>query len=176
LGLSFFALARIYYGQSRRWMANGMLHDLQSQPSGSRKLIVLALRLEGATAPERKRLQSDLDRGVAQSRCDAARIVDLVGDPGFVNSVFSDVMLVYWLIPQDSALDWQSDVDIIQRVVAQGRQQELLGGRLRIAQQARDITWSRVNGWTEAVFASILDVMRATAPATLPTFEKERTP
>jgi hypothetical protein len=61
-------------------------------------MAVLALRLEGAKPAEQRRLKGELDRLVAASTLGAGRISRLIEDPGLVQDIFADSMLVYWLL------------------------------------------------------------------------------
>ncbi len=161
LGLSFFALSRVYYGVSGKWLANSRVQDMAKLASGRRLLAVLALRLQGATPSERRRLKGDLDHRVARSRHGAGRIVDLVEDPGFVQRVFSDVMLVYWLL-EDEADDWAEDAALIERELSATRVNDVTSGRLRFARRQELICWETTNGWTASAFATILAAMNDT--------------
>lgn len=161
LGLSYFALSRVYYGLSKNWLANSRVQDMERQAQGQRLLAVLALRLEGATASQRRRLKGDLDHLVARSRHEAGRIVDLIEDPGFVQKVFSDVMLVYWLL-EDSADNWQEDAVMIEQGLMLTRAQDVAGGHLRFARRHALIRWETTNGWTASAFATILAAMNDT--------------
>ncbi len=162
LGLSYFALSRVYYGLAKNWLANSRVQDMENQAQGRRLLAVLAIRLEGATAAQRRRLKGDLDYLVARSRHEAGRIVDLIEDPGFVQKVFSDVMLVYWLL-EDSADNWQEDAVMIEQGLSLTRAADVAGGRLRFARRHELICWETTNGWTASAFATILAAMSDTA-------------
>lgn len=161
LGLSFFALSRVYYGVSKKWLANSRVQDMASLASGRRLLAVMALRLEGATPRERRRLKGDLDHWVARSRHGAGRIIDLVEDPGFVQKVFSDAMLVYWLL-EDESDDWTEDALSIERELSAVRVNDVTSGRLRFARRQELICWETTNGWTASAFATILAAMNDT--------------
>jgi len=161
LGLSYFALSRVYYGLSKNWLANSRVQDMERQAQGQRLLAVLALRLEGATASQRRRLKGDLDHLVARSRHEAGRIVDLIEDPGFVQKVFSDVMLVYWLL-EDPADNWQEDAVMIEQGLMHTRAQDVAAGHLRFARRHALIRWETTNGWTASAFATILAAMNDT--------------
>lgn len=161
LGLSFFALSRVYYGVSKKWLANSREQDMASLASGRRLLAVMALRLEGATPRERRRLKGDLDHWVARSRHGAGRIIDLVEDPGFVQKVFSDAMLVYWLL-EDESDDWTEDALSIERELSAARVNDVTSGRLRFARRQELICWETTNGWTASAFATILAAMNDT--------------
>jgi CHASE2 domain-containing sensor protein len=164
LGLSYFALSRVYYGLSRRWLANSRVQDLANLARGERLLAVLAVRLDNATTSQRRRLQSDLDRLVARSRHEAGRIVHLVEDPGFVRKVFADAMLVYWLF-EDRQAHWQEDADMIEAGLAAARADEFASGQLRLARRQSVLHWDTPNGWTVGAYATILAAMQDTASA-----------
>jgi len=174
LGLSYFALSRVYYGLSKNWLANSRVQDMERQPQGQRLLAVLAVRLEGATASQRRRLKGDLDHLVARSRHEAGRIVDLIEDPGFVQKVFSDVMLVYWLL-EDPADNWQEDAVMIEQGLTLKRAAEVAGGHLRFARRHELIRWETTNGWTASAFTTILAAMNDTVSvaASLPTDQEK---
>jgi hypothetical protein len=162
LGLMYFTLARIYYGLSLKWLATGQVQDMTALAQGRRLLAVLAIRLEGARPSERRRLKGELDHLVARSRLDAGRIANLIEDPGFVQSVFADVMLVYWLC-EDTGADWRSDAAVIEASLSRGRAQDVQRGRLRFARRDAVICWQTTNGWTSAAFGTILAAMADTA-------------
>jgi len=176
LGFSFFALSRIYYRLSRKWLANSLVQDLAKLPSGRRRLAVMAVRLEGASTAERRRLRADLDHLVARSRYDAARINNIVEDPGFVQKIFSDLVLVYWLL-EDEHADWQADAQQIERALAQRRVEDVTSGRLRFATRHEVICWEATDGWTARAFATILAAMNGTVsvPESRP-IPQEKTP
>jgi adenylate cyclase len=162
LGLTYFAVARIYYGLSLKWLANSQVQDMTELEKGRRLLAVLAIRLDGASASERRGLKGQLDRLVARSKLGAGRIANLVEDPGFVQSVFADTMLVYWLC-EDTQADWQADASVIEVALSQARVQDVQRGRLRFARKDSFICWENTNGWTSDAFGTILAAMAATA-------------
>ncbi|MEK9803419.1 MAG: CHASE2 domain-containing protein [Curvibacter sp.] len=161
LGLSYFALARVYYGLSRNWLANGLVQGMASLPRGERLLAVMAVRLEGCSDAERRRLKGDLDDLVARSQHHASRIVGLVEDPGFVQRVFSDVMLVYWLL-EDVQTPWARDADLIEAGLSARRGAAIAAGRLHFAREHAVIRWEATHGWTAPAFATILSAMSRT--------------
>ncbi|MGL4408649.1 MAG: CHASE2 domain-containing protein, partial [Zoogloea sp.] len=144
IGLSFFTLARVYYGQSMRWLADSQVQSIAELAAGERHLAVLALRLPGVDARERRRLKGEIDHLVARSSLGACRIVHLVEDPGFINTVFQDTMLVYWLL-EDPAAPWQAEA--AQLVADLGSsppgQRGQWARRLRVAQEAQSLGWTR---------------------------------
>jgi hypothetical protein len=158
LGVMYFTVARIYYGLSLKWLATSQVQDMTALAQGRRLLAVLVIRLEGASPSERRRLKGELDRLVAKSRLDAGRIANLIEDPGFVQSVFSDIMLVYWLC-EDTDADWRADAAVIEASLSGGRAQDLQRGRLRFARRESVICWETTNGWTSAAFGTILAAM-----------------
>jgi hypothetical protein len=162
LGLTYFAVARIYYGLSLKWLATSQLQDMTELEKGRRLLAVLAIRLDGASASERRGLKGQLDRLVARSKMGAGRIANLIEDPGFVQSVFADTMLVYWLC-EDTQADWQADASVIEAALSHARAQDVQRGRLRFARKDSVICWETTNGWTSDAFGTILAAMAATA-------------
>lgn len=170
LGVAYFTLSRVYYGLSKKWLANSRVQDMAGQARGRRLLAVMALRLEGASPSERRRLKGDLDHLVARSRHGAGRIIDLVEDPGFVQKVFADAMLVYWLL-DDEHDNWQEDAAMIERELSASRVNDFTSGRLRFARRHQLICWETTNGWTASAFATILAAMNDTVSvaASLPT-------
>jgi adenylate cyclase len=164
LGLSYFALSRVYFGLSKNWLANSRVHDMQEHSSGQRLLAVMAVRCDGMSPSQRRQLKGELDRLVARTQHEASRITDLIEDPGFVQTVFSDVMLVYWL-HEDAATRWQDDADLIERELSLNREAELAAGRLRFARQQQRITWDTAHGWTAPALATILQAMHGTVDA-----------
>lgn len=165
LGTLYFTVARIYYGLSRKWLARSQVQNLSALDKGTRLLGVLAIRLNHAKPSARRRLKGDLDRLVARSRLGAGRIANLVEDPGFVQSVFADVMLVYWLC-EDTAADWASDAAAIEAELTQKRRHELNTGRLRFARRSAVLHWETTNGWTAQAFQIILSALAGTTDAT----------
>jgi hypothetical protein len=166
LGVAYFTLSRVYYGLSRKWLANGRVQDMARLAQGRRLLAVQAVRLEGSTASERRRLKAIVDHLVARSRHEAGRIVDLVEDPGFVQKVFADVMLVYWLL-EDEQARWQDDADMIEAGLARAHADDANSGRLRLARRHVLLQWDTPNAWTALAFATILAAMSDTARATV---------
>jgi CHASE2 domain-containing sensor protein len=167
LGLAYFTLARVYYGLSRKWLANSRVQDMAGLARGQRLLAVLAVRLEGSSAAQRRRLKADVDQLVARSRHDAGRIVDLIEDPGFVQKVFADVMLVYWLL-EDVQTDWQQDADLIETGLGARRGADLASGRLHFARRQAVLAWQTPHGWTAPAFATILAALNDTVRAAVP--------
>ena len=163
LGLSFFALSRAYYGLARNWLANSRVQDLDSRAQGRCLLAVQAVRLANADNSERRRLKADLDRAVARSSLGAARIIDLVEDPGFIKKIFSDVVLVYWVL-DDVAMPWAHDADAIEERLKRHRAAATAVGRLCFARGARVIAWETTHGWTAPAFATILETLQRLAP------------
>jgi len=161
LGLVFFTLSRVYYRLSKNWLASTRAQDMAELVQGERFLAVLAVRLEGASNTERRRLKSDLDRLAMRSHLEPGRIADLVEDPGFVQKVFGDVMLVYWLLdaPND---DWQKEAAEIEQRLSIRRAADQASGRLRFARRQEHVRWDRKHGWTAPAFATILAAMNDT--------------
>ena len=161
LGLLYFTVARVYHGLSQKWLANSALQDMASITQGTRLLAVQAIRLGNSEPTERRQLQGQLDRLVAASPLGAGRVVHLIEDPGFVQSVFADAMLVYWLC-EDAQADWQADAS---RMVDALRQSDALTfdpARLCFGQAAQVLRWQTPNGWTPLAFATILAALTAT--------------
>lgn len=167
LGLSFFALSRAYYGLARNWLANSRVQDLEERAQGRCLLAVQAIRLAQSTQRERRHLKADLDRAVARSTYGAARIIDLVEDPGFIRKIFSDVVLVYWLLDDVDAA-WERDAEAIEARLTVARARDMAGGRLCFSRSARVITWETTHGWTAPAFATILDALQRLASPTSP--------
>jgi CHASE2 domain-containing sensor protein len=160
LGVMYFTVARLYYGVSRQWLANSQVQDMTHVPQGTRLLGVLAIRLVGATPRERRRLIGDLDRLVANSQFGAGRITHLIEDPGFVQSVFADVMLVYWLL-EDTQADWVADAGMIESTLL-GSRSNALQKRFIFARRAELIQWKTANEWTTASLKTILSALSDT--------------
>lgn len=167
LGLAYFTLSRVYYGLSRKWLANSRVQDMAGLARGQRLLAVLAVRLEGSSAAQRRRLKADLDRLVARSRHDAGRIVDLIEDPGFVQKVFADAMLVYWLL-DELQTDWQQDANLIETGLGTRREADLASGRLHFARRHAVLAWEAPHGWTAPAFATILAALNDTVRVAVP--------
>lgn len=161
LGVMYFTVARLYYGISHRWLAGSQLQDMKALPQGSRLLAVLALRLEGATTAERRRLKGELDRLVANSTIGASRISRLIDDPGFVQDLFADIMLVYWLA-EDPATHWEVDARRIEEALRGARPGQHWKQRLICAQHASVISWKTTEEWKAAAASTILVALNAT--------------
>lgn len=162
LGVMYFTAARLYYGMSLRWLADSQVQNLASLEQGERLLAVLAIRLDGSTAAERRRLKGEIDSLVARSKLGAARIVNLIEDPGFVNEVFADSMLVYWLLYNPSA-DWQAEAEHIEQVLHRSHPQLHWGRRLHFSRHAELLTWDIPEGWKNAAFRTILVALTGAA-------------
>jgi CHASE2 domain-containing sensor protein len=162
LGVMYFTVARVYYGVSLKWLATSQIHDLSSLPKGERLLGVLAIRFEGMKPAERRRLKGDLDRLVARSSLRAGRIANLVEDPGFVQRIFSDVMLVYWLL-DDLQADWESDSAKIESGLAARRSAKFQTGLLRFARQGARVRWESPNDWVQASQETVLLALQKVA-------------
>ena len=162
LGLLYFALARVYYGLSRQWLANAQVRDINTQGSGQRLLAVLAIRWVGSTAQERRALKGDLDHLVARSELQAGRISNLIEDPGLVQSVFADSMLVYWLC-EDLQADWQTDAAQLTRALRESQPEAMAQGRLLFFSTHAIIGWETTTQWTQRAFATILAALQGTS-------------
>jgi CHASE2 domain-containing sensor protein len=158
LGLMYFTVVRLYYGVSRQWLANSQALDLSQLAHGTRLLGVLAIRLDNAKPSEKRRITADLDQLVANSTLGAGRITHLIEDPGFVQRVFSDVMLVYWLL-EDTQADWEADALQLETALGKMRSQLLRSGRLRFSRRSSTIQWNTPNGWTSTSLDTILSAI-----------------
>ena len=158
LGLMYFTVVRLYYGVSRKWLANSQALDLSQLANGTRLLGVLAIRLDNAKPAEKRRITADLDQLVANSTLGAGRITHLIEDPGFVQRVFSDVMLVYWLL-EDTQADWEADALQLETALGKMRSQLLRSGRLRFSRRSSTIQWNTPNGWTSTSLDTILSAI-----------------
>ncbi len=163
LGLLYFTVARVYHGLSQKWLASSSLQDMAGLAQGTRLLAVLAIRLENSQAAERRQLQGQLDRLVAASPLGAGRVVHLIEDPGFIQSVFADAMLVYWLC-EDADANWQADAEVMTAVLGQSGALTFDSQRLRFGRAAKLLCWNTTNGWTSEAFATILAALTATVP------------
>jgi CHASE2 domain-containing sensor protein len=161
LGVMYFTVARIYYTIAHGWLADSRLNDMKALPQGSRLLAVLALRLEGGRAAERRRLKGELDRLVARSTLGAGRISRLIEDPGLVQEVFADTMLVYWLAENPEA-DWQADASRIESILRGARPRQHWDRRLVFARHASLISWQTTEQWKAAAASTILAALTAT--------------
>jgi len=155
LGVMYFTVARLYYGVSRNWLADAQVRNLAELPRGTRLLAVLALHLEDATASERRRLKGELDRLMARSRLGAGRIANLVEDPGFVNTVFADSMLVYWLA-EDTAADWTAEAEMIELTLRRARPKQGWDKRLKFARRAAIMSWTTRQEWKVSALRTVL--------------------
>jgi hypothetical protein len=158
LGLLYFAVCRVYYGLSQKWLADGQVRSLSVTDSGQRLLGVMAVKLDQMKDKERRALKGHIDTLVAKSQVEAGRISQLIEDPGFVQSVFGDVMLIYWLTP-DVQAPWQMDAQAMQAAINRAFVADAQLGRLHFAQASRTIHWERSHGWTGPAFATILEAL-----------------
>lgn len=163
LGLMYFTVARVYYGLSANWLADSQLKNLAEMPRGTRLLAVLALRLEGSTPTERRRLKGQLDRLMAKSRLGAGRIAHLVGDPGFVNAVFADAMLVYWLL-EDATADWCAEADMMQASLVNSRPKQRWDRRMTFSRKSELMSWTTTKEWQVPAYLTLLAALSALAP------------
>jgi CHASE2 domain-containing sensor protein len=161
LGVMYFTVARIYYGIAHRWLAGSQQQDMLALPQGIRLLAVLALRLDGAKAAERRRLKGELDRLVACSTLGPGRISRLIEDPGFAQHVFADTMLVYWLA-EDSAAAWQADANRIETALRHARPKQHWDRRLVCARHSAMLSWKTTEEWKAAAASTILAALTAT--------------
>lgn len=161
LGVMYFTVARLYYGVAHGWLADSQLQNMLALPRGSRLLAVLALRLDGARAAERRRLKGELDRLVAASSLGAGRISRLIEDPGFVQDVFADTMLVYWLA-DDPAADWQADAGRIEAALRHARPKLGWERRLVCGRHSALVSWQTKEEWKAAAASTILAALTAT--------------
>ena len=146
LGLMYFAAARLYYGLSWRWLANAQVRDMRQQTNGRRLLAVMAVHLPDAAPAALRALKGELDRQVAQSRLGASRIAHLVEDPGLVQSMFADTMLVYWLL-EDMQSDWASDATAIQSGLRGAYAGSVQATEIGFGLACGEIAWSAPRGW-----------------------------
>jgi CHASE2 domain-containing sensor protein len=161
LGLMYFTVARLYFGLAQSGLADSPLRELMTPPQGSRLLAVLALRLDQATAAERRRFKGELDRLVAKSTLGAARISRLVEDPGLVQDLFAATMLVYWLA-ETPEVDWAADADRIEAALRRARPGQRWNQRLVCGRRAALIAWQGRNQWQAAAASVILEALSAT--------------
>ncbi|OHC66277.1 MAG: hypothetical protein A2040_18740 [Rhodocyclales bacterium GWA2_65_19] len=161
LGVMYFTVARLYYGVAQGWLAGGQLMEMKAMQQGSRLLAVLALRLDGASAAERRRLKGEIDQMVARSTLGACRVSRLVEDPGLVQQVFSDAMLVYWLA-EDPATDWTADADRIEAALRRVRPRQRWNQRLVCGRRAAQLSWQTTEQWHAAAASTILAALNAT--------------
>lgn len=161
LGLLYFTVARVYHGQSQKWLASSQWQDMAELAHGTRLLAVMAIRLDGGKPAERRQLQGQLDRLVAESKLGAGRVTHLIEDPGFVQSVFAHAMLVYWLC-EDAQADWQADASVMAAALGQSGTLAFDPARLSFGRSAKLMCWNTTNGWTSEAFATILAALTAT--------------
>jgi len=161
LGVMYFTVARLYYGIAHGWLADSQVNGIMARPAGTRLLAVLALRLDGATAAERRRLKGELDRLVARSTLGPGRISRLIEDPGLVQDVFTGTMLVYWLA-EDPELDWRGDASRIEEALRRARPKQHWDRRLVCARHAALLSWKSTEEWNAAAASTILAALTAT--------------
>jgi hypothetical protein len=162
LGLLYFAICRVYYGLSQKWLADSQVRSLSVNEQGQRLLGVLAIKLTHMQDKERRALKGRIDSLVATSAVGAGRISQLVEDPGFVQSVFGDVMLVYWLCA-DLQAPWEVEALTMREALQKTYVADAQLGRLHFAQASRLIHWQTAHGWTGPAFATILDALKPLA-------------
>ncbi len=161
LGVMYFTVARLYYGIAHGWLADSQVSGILVRSAGTRLLAVLALRLDGATAAERRRLKGELDRLVARSTLGPGRISRLIEDPGLVQEVFTGTMLVYWLA-ENPELDWRGDADRIEEALRRARPKQHWDRRLVCARHAALLSWKTTEEWNAAAASTILAALTAT--------------
>ena len=162
LGLAYFTVARLYHGFSTRSLANGPVDDLATLQTGQRRLAVLAIRLDGATPGERRRLLRQIDRLVARSKSGVARIADIIEDPGIVRSAFAEFVMLYWLAAEEAA-DYVTEMDAAEAVLRSAEPQARWGERLRFGREVADVRWENSGGWRAGARTAILDALKAAA-------------
>lgn len=164
LGLMYFTVARLYYGLANGWLADSQPRGMPTLARSSRLIAVLALRLDGARAAERRRLKGELDRLVARSALGASRVSRLIEDPGVVQRVFADTMLVYWLA-DDAAADWQTDAERIEAALRRARPKHNWQQRLVAARRFALLAGQSTEQWQAAAASTILAALSATRAA-----------
>jgi CHASE2 domain-containing sensor protein len=161
LGVMYFTVARVYYGIAQGWLAGSQINGLTARPAGTGLLAVLALRLDGATAAERRRFKGELDRLVARSTLGPGRISRLIEDPGMIQEVFTGTMLVYWLA-ENPELDWRGDASRIEEALRCARPKQHWDRRLICARHAALLSWQTTEEWNTAAASTILAALTAT--------------
>ncbi|MCX7147211.1 MAG: CHASE2 domain-containing protein [Sulfuritalea sp.] len=161
LGVMYFTVARVYYGIAQGWLAGSQINGLTARPAGTGLLAVLALRLDGATAAERRRFKGELDRLVARSTLGPGRISRLIEDPGLIQEVFTGTMLVYWLA-ENPALDWCGDASRIEEALRCARPKQHWDRRLVCARHSSLLSWQTTEEWNTAAASTILAALTAT--------------
>jgi CHASE2 domain-containing sensor protein len=161
LGVMYFTVARVYYGIAQGWLAGSQINGLTARPAGTGLLAVLALRLDGATAAERRRFKGELDRLVARSTLGPGRISRLIEDPGMIQEVFTGTMLVYWLA-ENPEIDWRGDASRIEEALRCARPKQHWDRRLICARHAALLSWQTTEEWNTAAASTILAALTAT--------------
>jgi hypothetical protein len=131
-------------------------------------MAVLALRLEGAKPAEQRRLKGELDRLVAASTLGAGRISRLIEDPGLVQDIFADSMLVYWLL-ESVDTDWHADAARIEAALRRARPKQHWDRRLICSRHSATLTWQSTEEWKAAAASTILAALTATLTPPLET-------
>ena len=175
LGLLYFAICRVYYGLSQKWLADSQVRSLSVSEQGERLLAVLVVKLDQMSDKERRALKGHIDTLVAQSHVGASRISQLVEDPGFVQSVFADVMLIYWL-SADLQAPWQAEAQTMREALSHAFVADAQLGRLHFAQTSRRMAWQTAHGWTGPAFATILQALSQTTQEDTPHDHPSATP
>ena len=156
LGVMYFTVARVYYGLSLSWLADGRASELPTLPAtATPTLAVLAIHLHDATAAERRLLKGQLDRLVARSALGAGRIAHLVEDPGFAREAFADVMLMHWLLIEPET-DWTAETIAFQEHLRECQTRRQWDKRLSFGCHQARLEWAKQSGWVAPARTVIL--------------------
>lgn len=159
LGVMYFTVARVYYGLSLSWLADGRASELPALPATAAPgLAVMAVHLHGATKAERRLLKGQLDRLVARSSLGAGRIAHLVEDPGFAREAFADVMLMHWLLI-DPETDWNTEAMEFQQHLRECQLKRQWDKRLSFGCHQATLEWAVPGGWVAPARAVVLTAL-----------------
>lgn len=141
IGLSFFAVARVYYGYSHGLLANSTKPLADQSFAGESVFAVMAVRLSNANKGELRRLKGLIDTLVARSAVGAGRVTQLVEDPGQIQDVFAGTMLIYW-IEQPPGTTWNSEADHMAQQIEQLFASSLHHSRIVLSRQVQHLAGS----------------------------------
>lgn len=153
-GTLYFAVARLYASQSRRWLANSHLYDLRARPQGNCMLTLLEVRLPVGDKIPRRRMEQEVNRMVGLSPLAACRILNFVEDPGLLRELFEDTVLIYWLTDEDGQSAVISDSERIEAALV-ARFPSVPS--IQCHRISRPLCWEDADGWREPLRKLVLE-------------------
>lgn len=177
LGLMYFTVARLYHGASLDWLAGSQFRHVAEKPAGRLTLAALAIQLDQSRPAEQRRLKGEIDRQVARSRLGAGRIAHLIEEPGFVQGVFADTMMVYWLLEgADGAADeaWPDEADAIEAALLDAGNRRGWRARLVFFRAAGRLEWDHGGNWKTPARQIILRALQGVSTSAATSTSKDR--